>query len=110
MELKDKVALVVGGAGGIGLGIAQVLAAEGCARLEPRLPGLDGAVGRLLGIVYTAMVDGTWYRLKACQSETCRWVFYDRSRNRSAAWCSMAVCGNREKARTYRRRRRGAEG
>ena len=30
MELTDKVALVVGGAGGIGLGIARSLAAEGC--------------------------------------------------------------------------------
>jgi NAD(P)-dependent dehydrogenase (short-subunit alcohol dehydrogenase family) len=30
MNLKDRAALVVGGAGGIGLGIAQALAAEGC--------------------------------------------------------------------------------
>jgi NAD(P)-dependent dehydrogenase (short-subunit alcohol dehydrogenase family) len=30
MDLKDKVVLVVGGAGGIGLGIAKALATEGC--------------------------------------------------------------------------------
>jgi len=30
MDLKEKAALVVGGAGGIGLGIAKALAAEGC--------------------------------------------------------------------------------
>jgi NAD(P)-dependent dehydrogenase (short-subunit alcohol dehydrogenase family) len=30
MDLKDNVALVVGGAGGIGLGIAKALSAEGC--------------------------------------------------------------------------------
>lgn len=30
MDLKNNVALVVGGAGGIGLGIARALAAEGC--------------------------------------------------------------------------------
>ncbi len=30
MELKDKAVLVAGGAGGIGLGIARALAAEGC--------------------------------------------------------------------------------
>jgi predicted RNA-binding Zn ribbon-like protein len=76
----------------------------GGARLEPQLPGVDGALGRILGIVYTAMVQGTWQRLKACRRDTCRWLYYDRSKNRSSSWCAMAVCGNREKARTYRRR------
>ena len=31
-------------------------------------------------------------------------AFYDTSKNRSAHWCSMAVCGNRAKARAYRQR------
>ena len=30
MDLKDKIVLVVGGAGGIGLGIGKAFAAEGC--------------------------------------------------------------------------------
>ena len=34
----------------------------------------------------------------------CGWAFYDHARNRSRRWCSMAVCGNRTKARSYRRR------
>ena len=43
-------------------------------------------------------------RLKICPN--CQWLFLDRSRNRSRAWCDMAVCGNRAKAsRHYRRRR-----
>jgi predicted RNA-binding Zn ribbon-like protein len=33
---------------------------------------------------------------------------YDRSSNGSATWCSMAVCGGRVKANTYRRRREDA--
>ena len=78
---------------------------EGGARLEPDQPGIDGALSRLLGIVFTATLDGTWSRFKACRRSTCRWAFYDRSRNRSAAWCDMAVCGNREKAKTYRERK-----
>lgn len=69
-----------------------------------RLEG-SGAVGRVLAAVGTAMADGTWERLKACRSETCRWAFYDHARNRSRTWCSMAVCGNRQKARAYRSRR-----
>jgi predicted RNA-binding Zn ribbon-like protein len=51
------------------------------------------------------MGDGTWRRLKACHAETCRWVYYDRSRNESRRWCSMEICGNRSKARSYRVRR-----
>jgi len=76
----------------------------GRARLEPQLPGVDGVIGRILGIVYTATVEGTWQRLKACRRESCRWLYYDRSKNRSSSWCAMSVCGNREKAKAYRRR------
>jgi predicted RNA-binding Zn ribbon-like protein len=72
--------------------------------LVPGGTGLDAVIGELIGIVHEAMADGTWRRLKACRSETCEWAFYDRSRNRSGTWCSMAVCGNREKARSYRQR------
>lgn len=43
-------------------------------------------------------------RLKICPN--CQWLFLDRSRNRSRAWCDMAVCGNRVKAsRHYHRHR-----
>jgi predicted RNA-binding Zn ribbon-like protein len=76
----------------------------GTARVEPEARGVDGALGRLLAIVSAAMADGSWSRLKACRAEDCRWAFYDRARNRSRHWCSMAVCGNRTKARTFRRR------
>ena len=72
--------------------------------LEPAEPGVRGALGRLLAAVADAMNDGTWSRLKACADRSCLWVFYDRSRNRSAHWCSMEVCGNRAKARQFRRR------
>jgi predicted RNA-binding Zn ribbon-like protein len=45
--------------------------------------------------------------MKACRQETCGWLFYDGSRNRSSSWCSMQICGGREKARAYRRRAAG---
>ena len=76
---------------------------HGHLELAPRAPGADGAVGRILGLVYEAMADGTWPRLKACRQ--CAWAYYDYSKNRSATWCSMAICGNRTKTRAYRRRR-----
>jgi predicted RNA-binding Zn ribbon-like protein len=76
----------------------------GYARVEPRAAGIDRAFGRLLGIVARAQADGTWERMKACPWHTCHVAFYDHSRNRSRTWCSMAVCGNRAKAQSYRRR------
>jgi predicted RNA-binding Zn ribbon-like protein len=84
--------------------LALRFAPGGSARLEPRATGVDGALGRLAAIVAAAMADGTWPRLKACRADDCGWAFYDRARNRSRHWCSMAVCGNRTKARSYRRR------
>lgn len=67
--------------------------------------GVDVALGQLLAIVLEAEREGTWRRLKACRQDTCRWLFYDHSRNRSSSWCSMSICGNRVKTRAYRRRR-----
>jgi predicted RNA-binding Zn ribbon-like protein len=77
----------------------------GGSSLLPKRGGVDGALAALLAIVYRSMVEGTWERLKACRADTCQWAFYDKSKNRSAHWCSMAVCGNRAKARVYRRRK-----
>jgi predicted RNA-binding Zn ribbon-like protein len=77
---------------------------HGDGALVPVRPGIDGALGRLLAIVFRAMTDGTWERLKACPADDCEWAFYDWSKNRSATWCDMATCGNRAKARAYRER------
>jgi len=77
---------------------------DGSAHFAPDIGGVDGALARLLGIVMTAMVDGTWTRLKVCQNPGCERIFYDYSKNHSGRWCSMAKCGNRLNARAYRRR------
>jgi predicted RNA-binding Zn ribbon-like protein len=79
---------------------------DGRAVLEPEAAGVAGALGAIMAAVYTSMTDGTWERLKTCRRESCRWVFYDQSKNRSGAWCSMKVCGNREKAKQFRERRK----
>jgi predicted RNA-binding Zn ribbon-like protein len=80
----------------------------GAAALVPRATGVDAAVGHVLGAAFASMLDGSWSRLKACPREVCGWAFYDRSSNASATWCSMRVCGGREKAGAYYRRRRAA--
>ena len=68
--------------------------------LRTRAPGVDGALGTILAAVYDALHDGSWERFKACRN--CGWAFWDESRNRSAAWCSMQLCGNRLKVRRHR--------
>ena len=75
---------------------------DGSPLLVSQATGVDGALGRILAIVYSSMVAGTWPRLKACPREVCGWVFYDRSRNSSSRWCAMSVCGNRTKTKRYR--------
>ena len=83
-------------------------------RLDPSSPpdfttvrrDLSGALGILATVAALAQLDGRWPRLKACRGVKCGWTFYDHSRNGSANWCSMSVCGARAKARDYRRRRK----
>ena len=66
---------------------------------------VDDVIAQMVGLVFAAQLTGEWPRLKICASDECRWAFYDNSRNRSATWCSMKVCGNRHKVREYRERR-----
>ncbi len=74
--------------------------------LEPAAHGVDGFLAGLVGTLVVAMADGSWSRVKACGNDSCQWLFFDRSRNHSGTWCSMAECGSRLKARAYRARRR----
>ena len=78
--------------------------------LSPGAGAVDGALGRIVIAVHAAMADGSWSRLKACRASDCEWAFIDHARNHSRAWCSMRSCGNREKARSFRERTRGAGG
>lgn len=66
--------------------------------------GVQAAIDHLLVIVYRAQIGGNFHRLKVCNRESCRWAFYDASKNRGGKWCSMSICGNREKAGRHRRR------
>jgi len=78
--------------------------AKGAIRLVPARGGVQGALGNVLAAAAEAMADGSWQRLKACRADDCRWAFVDSARNHSRQWCDMRVCGNRQKARTFRAR------
>ncbi|MEU3345070.1 CGNR zinc finger domain-containing protein [Streptomyces sp. NPDC006700] len=49
-------------------------------------------------------------RLRPCANPECRRFLIDRSKTNKARWCSMAVCGNRMKARRHYQRTRDAVG
>lgn len=83
-------------------GLRMRFGADGRPRFEPEVAGTVGAMGRIVATLFKAMEDENWSRLKLCGSQTCRWAFYDRSKNHSSRWCTMASCGNREKARRFR--------
>ena len=83
---------------------------DGRAALRSESSGVSAALGRILAIVVRAMDEGSWGRLKVCPNDACQWAFYDRSKNRSGKWCTMEVCGNRMKARTFRQRRVSGKG
>jgi predicted RNA-binding Zn ribbon-like protein len=83
-------------------GLRMRFGADGKPRLEPEATGVVAAMGRIVARMYAAMEDEDWTRLKLCSSQTCRWAFYDRSKNHSSRWCTMTSCGNREKARRFR--------
>ncbi len=80
--------------------------ADGGLALLPCSSGVYEALGHMLAIIHAAMLEGTWQRLKVCRDERCRLAFYDLSKNRSGTWCTMQVCGSRNKARNYRSRKR----
>ena len=53
------------------------------------------------------LTSGTRGLVRQCEDAGCGWLFLDRSNARKRRWCSMADCGNRNKARKYYRREAG---
>ncbi|MBQ1161861.1 CGNR zinc finger domain-containing protein [Streptomyces smyrnaeus] len=87
--------------------LALRIEAGGEAALEaaPGLTGLPALTAHLAARIAIAAGDGSWQRLKACETHDCQWVYYDRSPAGRSRWCTMSVCGSRAKMRTYRARR-----
>jgi len=69
---------------------------------HPAAHGL-GLVARDAAKMFTAEQAG---RIRICASDTCSGRFFDRSPAAVRRYCSPAGCGNVEKARRHRRRRR----
>jgi predicted RNA-binding Zn ribbon-like protein len=44
--------------------------------------------------------------VRQCASETCSWLFLDKTKSHRRRWCDMKSCGNRDKARRYYERKK----
>jgi predicted RNA-binding Zn ribbon-like protein len=86
--------------------LAVAVSEAGTIGLRPRRGPSSGGLARVLAELLRLSETGRLDRLKMCASDQCRWIFFDRSKPTNRRWCSSALCGNREKTRTYRRRRR----
>jgi len=84
--------------------LALAVGDGGVVALEPGLGA--SALGRVLAHLLSLAATDRLARLKACASEACHWVFFDRSKPANRTWCSSRLCGNREKTRAYRTRLR----
>lgn len=77
---------------------------DGTAHWEQRRDRTDTALLAVAGAAADLLTAGPPGPIAACPGEGCGWLFHDRRQRRR--WCSMAVCGNRAKARQYRERSR----
>jgi predicted RNA-binding Zn ribbon-like protein len=86
--------------------VVQVVPGPDGLRLDHRHVGdpVDDALANLATPIVNEVTSGRHDRLRACASETCRWIFYDDSRTGRRRWCDMASCGNRAKAARHRAR------
>jgi predicted RNA-binding Zn ribbon-like protein len=75
--------------------------------------GWDGARQLLVPPAEAAarlLAAGERQLVRHCEGPACTLWFYDRTKSHRRRWCSMAACGNREKARKHRERDRAVAG
>lgn len=77
-------------------------------RLDQTLDtGTAGPAGALTEDFARFVCDFEPARLKGCSNPACTMVFYDRGKNATRRWCTMSICGNRDKVARYRARKSG---
>lgn len=71
--------------------------------------GTSQAAARAL-LAWDALRISSPGRLRPCANSECRLFLIDRSKPNTARWCSMAICGNRMKARRHYQRAKATTG
>ena len=83
------------------------LSLEGTWKLEfvAREEGLEWLLAAIARSAAEIIIEGPEARLRMCANPQCSLFFCDTSRTHRRRWCSMAVCGNRHKVKSFARRR-----
>jgi predicted RNA-binding Zn ribbon-like protein len=81
----------------------------GMSRLRPQREDALAGLSTLVAELYDGARNGSLDRLKMCESEECRRIFFDRSKPATRRWCMSSLCGNRIKTRAYRARQRAVK-
>jgi predicted RNA-binding Zn ribbon-like protein len=77
-------------------------------RFQKRWPSIAAAeqlIGPIARSASALLTSPELQRVRECAGDGCGWLFIDTSRAHRRRWCSMAICGNRLKARRHRQRR-----
>ena len=77
-----------------------------------RWPSADALLAPPAAAAADLFASGERGLVRQCENPSCTLWFYDRTKSHQRRWCSMAVCGNRAKARAHRARQaeRGLRG
>ncbi|WP_410594010.1 CGNR zinc finger domain-containing protein [Amycolatopsis sp. lyj-23] len=87
-----------------GVGYRPVFGDDGVEWVLDVPPGRSAAARAVLA--WDALAKSSPGRLRPCANPECRLFLIDHSKPNSARWCSMALCGNRMKARRHYQRTR----
>ncbi|BCY09547.1 CGNR zinc finger domain-containing protein [Actinoplanes sp. L3-i22] len=111
LDVRSELQELVRGTGGTD-GLARFTAGVS-RRPEMRADGITWVLDLPAGRTAAARAVLAWDalrvhspgRLRACANTECRLFLLDQSKSNSARWCSMAICGNRMKARRHYERK-----
>lgn len=85
--------------------IRQLKTVEGQIIVQERAAdGVPEGLIRIAADLADFIADHDAARLRHCSNPECNMVFYDTARNATRRWCSMSLCGNRNKVAAFRAR------
>jgi predicted RNA-binding Zn ribbon-like protein len=73
----------------------------------PELDTPEAALAPIAGAAADLLAMNDFSLVKKCEDEACVLWFHDQTKSHHRRWCSVALCGNRNKVAAYRRRLRG---